>query len=308
MSGAPVSLVSRVTIAAAGLLAVGGCSLQRLATGALSSSLAEGAAVYASDEDPELVREALPFALKTYEMLLESTPEDPRLLLTTCSGFVQYSRAFVEEDAFYAQNEDHAESRRLYKRARDLYLRARRYCLRGLEVEAGVGLEELTTDTDAVLEGLEAGAAPLLYWTGAAWGSAIGVGLDQPELVIDLPVVRKILRRCRELDPDFDRAAVEEALMAIESVPELLGGSLERARGHFDAAVEASGGLSLSPFVGWATALSVPAQNRAEFGEMLERALVIDLDAAPEIRLANELMRRRALYLQAHAEEYFIEE
>lgn len=285
-----------------------GCSLQRLATGALSSSLAEGASVFASDEDPELVRAALPFALKTYEMLLASTPDDPQLLLTTCSGFVQYSRAFVEEDAFYAETEDYASARRLYERSRDLYLRARAYCLHSLELEAGIGLDELTTDAEAAMAGLPAELAPLLYWTGAAWGSAIGVGLDQPELVVDLPVVRQMFRRCRALDSDFDRAAVEEALMALESVPEMLGGSLERARKHFDNAVEASDGNALSPYVTWATAVSVSEQDRAEFDDMLERALAIDLEAAPERRLANELMRRRALYLQAHAAGYFVED
>lgn len=304
----PFARIASLSALATFWLATAGCSLQRLATRTLSSSLAEGAQVFAADEDPELVREALPFALKTYEMLLESTPDDPQLLLSTCSGFVQYSRAFVEEDAFYAENEDYAEAQRLYERARDLYLRARGYCLRGLEVEAGIGLGNLTADADAALGGVGPEVAPLLYWTGAAWGAAIGVGLDQPELVVDLPVVRTIIQRCRDLDSEFDRAAIEEALMALEALPETLGGSLERARRHFDNAVEASGSASLSPFVTWATSVSAPEQDRAEFDEMLHKALSIDLDAAPEMRLVNELMRRRALYLQVHAEDYFIDE
>ena len=297
----------RLFLAIVMLIGAGGCSLQRLATGALSSSLADGAVVFASDEDPELVREALPFALKTYEMLLRSTPDDPQLLLSTCSGFVQYAKAFVEEDAFYAESEDFARSQQLYVRARSLYLRAREYCLRGLDRKAGITSEQLTVDAGGALAGVDPSVVPWLYWTAAAWGSAIGVGLDQPELVVDLPVVRQVFLRCEELDPGYDRVGIHEALMALESVPELLGGSRDRAREHFEQAVAAGGGDSLSLYVGWASMVAIPDQDRTEFDRMLETALAIDLEAAPEKRLANELMRRRALYLQQHADEYFIE-
>ena len=34
-----------------------------------------GGGVYTSDEDPELIREALPFGLKTYESLLDVSPD-----------------------------------------------------------------------------------------------------------------------------------------------------------------------------------------------------------------------------------------
>lgn len=263
--------------------------------------------MFAADEDPQLVREALPFALKTYEMLLQSTPEDPDLLLATCSGFVQYAKAFVEEDAFYAEAEDFARARALRLRARRLYLRARAYCVRALEATIGIGSADLIGDAESALSSAREQDVPALYWTGAAWGSAIGVGLDQPDLVVDLPVVHQIFQRCLELDPDYNRAGVEEALMALESVPEAMGGSLDRARQHFQRAVEASGGTSLTPYVSWAVTVSIARQDREEFDRMIDAALEIDLDRAPEKRLANELMRRRALYLQDHAEEYFIE-
>ena len=284
-----------------------GCSLQELAAGALSSSLAQGAAVFAADEDPEFVRDALPFALKTYEMLLRTTPDDPDLLLATCSGFTQYAKAFLEEDAFYAAAEDYAAAERLKTRALRMYLRARDYCLQALELEAQVDLNALTSDPDAALSAVPVAAVPILFWTGAAWGSAIGVGLDRPELVVDLPVVRDIFERCNELDPAYDRAGIEEALMALESVPELFGGSLERAHVHFENAIAATGGTTLSPYVSWASSVSVANQDRAEFERMLEAALAIDVTANPANRLANELMLLRAKYLQQHSEEYFIE-
>ena len=53
----------------------------------------------ASDDDPELVRDALPFALKLMESVQVELPEHGALLLGLASGFTQYSYAFVQTPA-----------------------------------------------------------------------------------------------------------------------------------------------------------------------------------------------------------------
>ena len=44
-----------------------GCSIQRVVVNRVGDALAQGAGAYAEDEDPELVRDASPFALKAVE-------------------------------------------------------------------------------------------------------------------------------------------------------------------------------------------------------------------------------------------------
>ena len=44
--------------------------------------------VYLSEEDPELVRDALPFLLKTVESVLEATPSRKDALLFANNGFL----------------------------------------------------------------------------------------------------------------------------------------------------------------------------------------------------------------------------
>ncbi|MBL7994972.1 hypothetical protein JNM05_06325, partial [bacterium] len=45
---------------------ISGCSVKTLAINSMADAVSEGTAgVYASDDDPELVGDALPFALKT---------------------------------------------------------------------------------------------------------------------------------------------------------------------------------------------------------------------------------------------------
>ncbi len=67
-----------------------GC-IKKLALNSLADSLAKAGDVFAEDNDPELVRDAIPFALKTAEALLAETPEHEGLLLTACKGFTQYA-------------------------------------------------------------------------------------------------------------------------------------------------------------------------------------------------------------------------
>ena len=113
---------------------------------AAGNALASGGAGWASDDDPELVREALPFALKTMESLLAESPRHKGLLLGASSGFTQYAYAFVQSEADYLEASDLATATAMRRRALKLYLRARGYGLRGLEVDhPGLG-QRLTRD------------------------------------------------------------------------------------------------------------------------------------------------------------------
>jgi len=109
------------------------CSIKKLAINKLGDTLAQGGSTYASDDDPQLVREALPFALKLIESLLEESPRHRGLLLAAAGGFTQYTYAFVQQDADEAEDHDLQAAAALHDRARRLYLRARDYGLRGLD-------------------------------------------------------------------------------------------------------------------------------------------------------------------------------
>ena len=289
------------------VLASGGCSIRTLAVNALGDALAEGASVYASDEDPELVREALPFNLKTIETLLESSPQNRRLLLSACSTFTLYAAGFIAADAEVAEwrDFDYAAADVIKIRARKMYVRARDYCLRRVELDHPGISDRLRQDPDLAVEVFDVEDVEMLYWLGGSWGLAIGIGLDQPELSADIPAVRALMNRALALDEDYNRGALHSAFITLESVPEVLGGSPVRAREHFRRAVELSGGLDASPYVSLASGVAVATQDRAEFESLLESALAIDPDADESIRLMNIVSRRRAQLLLDHIDELF---
>jgi predicted anti-sigma-YlaC factor YlaD len=282
------------------------CSLRRMAVTGLADSVAGGtSSVFASDDDPELIRDAAPFSLKTLEALLVELPDHPGLLLSACSGFAQYAYAFPQTDAELVGDADYARAEALRTRARKLFVRGRDYCLRALEArQPGVG-DELLVAPEGALAWAGPEDVPLLYWTGAAWGGAVALGLDQPELVADFPAVRALLARALALDPDWERGAIHAALISLDATPEAMGGSRERARQHFERAVALSGGTSAGPYVSYAVGVAQPDGDRAAFESLLAQALAVDPDADPSQRLANQIAQRRARHLLDHADALF---
>ena len=95
--------------------------------------------------------------------------------------------------------------------------------------------------------------------------------------------------------------------MTLESLPEVMGGSPERARQHFARAVELSEGMDASPYVTLASSVSVETQNRDEFERLLNDALAIDVDENPSNRLLNTIAQKRARLLLEHIDDLFFE-
>ena len=94
-------------------LLLAGCSIKKYAINTVGDALAEGNSVYETDEDIELVGEALPFGLKLVESLLQESPYHRGLLLTAARGFVLYSYAYVDYPAQVAADEDIGKARKL---------------------------------------------------------------------------------------------------------------------------------------------------------------------------------------------------
>ena len=292
------------------LLATAGCSVKSLVLPPIATTLARSGTLFSSDEDPELVADALPLALKLLEAVLaeKETADHQELLMATCRSFTQYGFAFVELEAESLALDDYRAAEELRERALKLYLRARRYCFRALELAAPGLKDELTRSLGKAFETYPLDDVPLLYWTAASWGSAISVGLDRPELVVDVPAVRALLKRALTLDETFERGALHDAMITFEALPAHMGGSLERARQHYERALELSGGHRAGTHLLWAAKVSVKNQDREEAERHLHKALAVDVDKLPEEKLANLLVQRRAEELLGELDELILDD
>ncbi len=299
--------VGTLGIAGALALTLAGCSIKMMAINSLGNALSEGTSGFATDDDPELVRDAVPFGLKTIESLLAEAPRHKGLLTAACSGFTQYAYAFIQMEADYTEAQDLARATAMRARAKKLYLRAMDYGLRGLEVDVPGFRGLLRTDADGALARLKRKHVTLLYWTGAAWAAAFAVDKTDSELSSDQSLMEKLMTRALALDEAWEMGSIHDFFITWEAGHAGAGGTIKHARTHFDRAVQLSGGKRAAPFVSLAEGVAVAEQNKKEFQQLMEKALAVDINAAPEQRLANVLSQRRARWLLTRLEELFAE-
>lgn len=298
--------VAAVATACALSVCTSGC--MRYAVNKVGDALARTGTTFASDNDPDFVADAVPFGLKLIESLLAENPRHRGLLMGAASGFTQYAYAFLQQPADELEPQDLERATALRTRARKMYLRARDYGLRGLGLRRAGFEADLRRDPKAAVRQVPRSDVPLLYWTAAAWGSAIALSKDNPELVADQPVVEALIDRALELDERFDHGAIHSFLISYEpSRKGAAGDPYERSRKHFERAMELSEGRLAGPLVAYAEAVPLARQDRKEFEALLRRALEIDPDARPEFRLANLIVQRRARWLLSRLDELFLE-
>lgn len=305
-----VLLLTRVLgpILMLGVVVLPGCSLQQLAVNRFADILGQGSSVYSSDDDPDLVGEAMPFGLKTIESLLAQSPHHKGLLLAAVSGFAQYSYGFVQTKADLVEDTDFAGATALRARAARLYRRALGYGMRGLEeIQPGVS-KLLREEPSSALNRFTKADVPQLYWTAIAWGALISLDKTDIELGADLHQVEALMHRALELDEGFSLGAIHDFYIVYEGGrPAAAGGSVERARENLTRSLLLSGGRRAAPLVSFAETVDVGLQDRAEFKKMLNQALEIDINALPDERLANVIAQRRARWLISKMDRLFVE-
>ena len=155
-----------------------GCSIRKIAINNVSDAIAASGSTYASDNDPQLIKDALPFGLKLMESLIAENPKHTGLIAATAGGFTQYAFAFVQEDAEEIEDTDLDVSLEMRTRARLLYLRARNYGLQGLDVAHQGFSEALRGNPGSAVSAAKLRDVPLLYWTAVSWAAAISVSKD----------------------------------------------------------------------------------------------------------------------------------
>lgn len=285
-----------------------GCSINRLAVNKLGDALAGGGSgTFATDDDPELVKAAVPFSLKLMESLLAESPEHRGLLLAASSGFTQYAYAFVQQEADELEARDYTAAQAMRQRAKRLYLRARDYGLRGLEVRQKGVRAALAADPRGALRVFKKADADQLYWTAAAWAAAIALAKDDPALIAEVPQMEALIDRAAELDESWGEGAIHGFLITYEmSRQGVAGDAATRSRQQFDRAVELAAGKQAGPFVNYAEAVCVEQQDFPQFEALLQRALAVEADAHPELRLVNLVMQRRARWLLARKDDLFL--
>ncbi|HMA54847.1 MAG TPA: TRAP transporter TatT component family protein [Acidobacteriota bacterium] len=310
----PKKLKSTAAFAALALilvLSLAGCSVEKLALKKVAGMLTgpSGADVFSSDNDPDFVGQALPFAIKLHESLLGSLPDHPGLRLRTGSLYIMYANAFVETPADLTPRRDAETKDYLLARAKNLYLRGRDILFVALE-RKNPSIRRQLTDRQykEALAPFGPKDADLLYWTALGWLAAFAVNPFDMTLGQTVPQTRAMIERVDALAPGYGHGLLDSFYVSYYgSLPNYLGGDAAKAREYFAKAQALTGKSSTSSLMALATTVSVKEQNAAEFKDLLGRVLAFDPDSSPENRLSNILNQRKARWLLAHISDYFVE-
>lgn len=321
------------------LLVMTSCSIDKMATSMVADAVSspQGTSVFSSDSDPELVKDALPFALKMYESLLQSDPENRSLLEASAEGFISYANAFIHTPASMLEYKQLDRQKEMLQRARNMYIRGRDYALRSLELahpgfraalEEGGGVEQLRKMDAEDLRGL--------YWAAAGWMGAVSAAGFDMGLLMELPRPVGLAARALALEPGYQEGVLHSLLLEIYGgIPDatMLYGSSEigsytekvlnsyytrqgldtegltmeeKARFHFERAVSLSQGQAVGPYVALAGSFSVKNQDAREYKNLLNKALDIDIEEYPKRRLENTILQDKARWMLEHIEDKFL--
>lgn len=258
-----------------------------------ASGLADNLSSAIEDQDdPELVREAIPSYLLLLDSLARSSSGDAAILGAAAELYAAYGVAFVSDK----------------ERARTLTARARDYGS-GALCAADRNACELTArpfdEYIAVIDQLRPKHADALYSYSLSSLAYIQAHSDDFTALAALPKVEAALLRLLALGGGENEGAVNMYLGVLNTLrPPALGGQPETGRGYFERAIELTGGRDLSVKVEFARGYARLVYDRELHDELLNEVVAAEVKQ-PGLTLINSLARQQAEELLASADDYF---
>lgn len=264
------------------------------------------------ENDPQLVADFFPAALKIYEMVLIQNPSHVELGIMTGQLYIMYANAFIQIPAEQLPSEAFDIQNNEFKRAQNLYLRGNNFILSALNYRyKGFTSSLFNSDTTLRTKGLSNCTikdTQALYWAGAGALAAFALDPLNTALLEKLEASVAMLERSAELNGAYNNGAVYEVLMAFyAAAPDTLGGSREKALSCYEKALQISNGKNPSVYIGYAKSICIPVQDSKGFDIAIDKALSIDPESEPENRLILTIAHRQALWLRDHKSNFILE-
>ncbi len=259
------------------------------ATARLGESIS---AAILNQDDPATVKAGAPAYLLLIDGLISDDPGNIRLLLMGAKLYSTYAGAFVDDP----------------ERAKRMTTHARTYAIRALCQKSLAVCPMLTHPYDQFVRGLATLTltdVPVLYTWAASWAGWIQAHRDDWNAVAELPKVEAAMQRIIQLDETFEEGGPHLYLGVLGTLqPPSLGGKPEKARAHFERAIELSGGHNLMAKVLFAKHYARLVFDRKLHEQLLQEVLASD-PVDPGHTFSNAMAKEEARRLLATANDYF---
>lgn len=243
-------------------------------------------------DDPEIVERGLPSYLLLIDTLIAREPHNAKFLSAGAESYNAYIAGFVDDSERRMRLADKA------MRYADTLLceHDRRLCqIRNLP----------SAQTSLLLRDIGLQDLPIFYLYASVWATWIQAHADNWDALAQLAHVESIMQRIEKIDEPFRNGGAHVYLGTLATlVPPAMGGNPERAKVHFERAVELSQGTNLMAKVLYAQHYARAIYDR----ELHDRLLREVLAASPQstgLTLSNSIAQRKAKVLLANADSYF---
>ena len=234
-------------------------------------------------------------------------PEHKGLLLTACSGFTQYAYAFVQTDAELIEPKDYEASVAGRERALKMYQRALGYCLRRVELTHKGFRRAVEKDPVGDDEGvLEGGSARCSIGPAQPGERSSRRDPRSPSCSTSCRSSARSWAARSNSTKRTSLGAIHDVLISLDSLPEAMGGvgqGRSPALRALGGAVE--GRVGRVPTCHWRRASASLSRIARSSRTLLAKALAIDVDQVPRLRLSNVIYQRKARALLARADDLF---
>jgi hypothetical protein len=265
---------------------LGGC-------GTIVSSMSDGlSGAILNQEDPELVREALPSYLLLLDSVAQANPDNVGALSAAAQLYTAYGAALIDDPERSAKLTAHAKD---YGEQALCASNDDACVLNGIDFDQYEAIIRSTDEDD--IQALFSYSLSTLAWIRFNSGNF--------DALIDLPKMEVSLDHLYGLDPGEYAAATCMYLGILNTLrPPALGGKPELAREWFELGISLSEGKNLGIKVEYARGYARLLYDRELHDRLLNEVMQADVKQ-PNLTLFNVLAQEQAAALLASADDYF---
>ena len=270
------------------------CSVDRLVIRQVGGVLDYGVLALYEETDLKLAEQSLASNIKLLEGLIKGDPENEHLLLLTAQALSGYALGFAEDEE--------------PERAKRFYLRARDYGLRVLRQDRTFQENEKSNldDFTLAINQLDMEYLPAIFWTAFSWAGWANLSIDNPRALIELPKVQVMMQRVLDLDETFFHASAHLFFGSIWGTkPPMLGGDLQKAKGHFDRNIEITEGKFLISYVYYARYYAAKVLDETLLDEFITKIEDTPAEVLPGFQFLNTIAKKKVKYLKELKKELF---